>query len=163
MTQLFIFGNSGSGKSTLARRLALQRNVLHLDLDRFAWTATIGERRELKDSLAAIQAELGEQPAVIEGMYSDLVEQLISPQDELIWLDLPLEDCIAHCKARPFEAHKWESAEAQNAFLPRLLEFLPDYYEVDTSIGRRAHEAVFAAFGGKKRRITSPQEADLIA
>jgi len=153
--RLYVFGNSGSGKSSLARSFALETGALHIDLDEFAWTTEIGVRRPVKESVVALREKLREQSAVVEGMYSDLVSALATRDDALIWLDVPLEECVENCKSRPFEPHKWESPEAQDRFLPRLLEFLPEYSDADGALGRAAHAAVFEAHEGKKLRLLS--------
>jgi adenylate kinase family enzyme len=155
----FIVGNSGSGKSTLARRLAEERGLVHLDLDQYAWTDALGVRRDLEKSLAVLQPILAEAPTVLEGMYGDIVAGLLRPDDRLIWLDLPLSECEAHCRARPFEPHKWESAEKQNAFLPQLLSFLGSYAEREDGLGAKTHARIFEAHIGAKTRVLSADEA----
>ncbi len=148
----YIIGNSGSGKSTLAQRLVQEGPVRHLDLDSFVWSEP-AVRREHADALALLRAELDGAPAVVEGMYADLLGDLITPDDSLIWLDLPVDVCVAHCQARPFEGHKWDSAEAQDAFLPQLLDFVRGYPEREGELGRDAHQALFDRFAGAKERI----------
>jgi adenylate kinase family enzyme len=154
MRHTFIVGNSGSGKSTLARRLSKEHGSAHVDLDRFAWTEVVGIRRELRASVEAVRKELGDRSAVIEGCYADLVEALATADDHLIFLDIPLQQCIAHCHARPFEPHKWPSAEAQDSFLPGLIEHVRSYPTRLDSLGWAAHDRLFQAFSGTKERIT---------
>ena len=151
---VFIVGNSGSGKSTMAKRLAADGRV-HVDLDPYAWKGEVGVRRDVVDAADAIRAHLGGRPSVVEGCYADLVEALARPGDRLVWLDLPIEACVAHCEQRPFEPHKWASAEAQDAFLPRLLEFVKAYETRTDALGRSAHAELFAAFAGPAERIMS--------
>ncbi len=95
--------------------------------------------------------------AVIEGCYADLVQALATEGDHFIWLDLSVDDCIANAKARPWEPHKWPSAEAQDAFLPNLLAFIATYPDSEGPTGRRAHAALFDAFvGTKEKHIERP-------
>lgn len=149
---IFILGNSGSGKSTLAERLCSLEGRVHVDLDPYAWTETIGIRRDVSDAAAAIRATVSSDPAVIEGCYADLVEALATQDDHLIWLDVSAEVCTSNCKKRPFEPHKWESAEKQDEFLPRLLEFVGTYKTRTDCLGRNAHRETFERFTGTKER-----------
>jgi len=150
---VFIIGNSGSGKSTLAAHLSKHAGLRHVDLDTVAWDEP-GVRRDVDASVEALRATL-EGPAVLEGMYVDIVEAAISPEDRLIWLDLPVESCLENCRARPHEPHKWPSAAAQDAFLPKLLDFVRGYDEREGPLGRSAAEHLFADFGGQTLRLTA--------
>lgn len=155
----FVLGNTGSGKSTLARRVAKARQMAHVDLDPYAWTETVGDRRDLENSLQALRPKLAQRPSVVEGMYSDLVAGLLTSNDTLVWLDLPLEQCRAHCEARPFEPHKWATSERQDAFLPQLLEFLETYPTRTDALGQQAHRQLFAEHDGRKSRLTTARQA----
>jgi len=152
----FIIGGSGAGKSSLAQRLAAAEDRQHIDLDPYAWADTPGQRRDTAAAAAAVRAAAAEQPAVIEGCYADLVAALIQPGDRLIWLDLPVERCVAHCRARPFEPHKWPSAAAQDAFLPKLLDFVRAYPTRDDDLGAAAHRTLFEGHTGPRQRLQAP-------
>jgi|GEM_PF-6635234 len=71
-------------------------------------------------SSGAEVAELAGREAVIEGCYADIVAALARPEDALIWMDTPVDECILRAQTRGHEPHKWPSAAAQNAFLPTL-------------------------------------------
>lgn len=150
---VFIIGNSGSGKSTLATHLSKRAGLRHIDLDTVAWDEP-GVRKQVADSVEELRAVLSG-PSVLEGMYVDIVEAAIGPDDRLIWLDMPVESCIENCLARPHEPHKWPSAEAQDAFLPDLLEFVRGYDEREGPLGRRAAERLVAAFAGQSLQLTT--------
>lgn len=160
MTKAVIFGNSGSGKSTLAKRMAQDKGLGHLDLDTLAWEPTTPpQRKPLEVSEAAILAFTGEHENwVIEGCYADLIALTFPLADQLIFLDLPVEDCVAHAKARPWEPHKYPSKEAQDANLDMLLDWIRDYPQRNDSCSRQAHVGLFDAFTGEKQRITSPPD-----
>jgi ribosomal protein S18 acetylase RimI-like enzyme len=149
--RVFVVGNSGAGKSTFAGGLEGRR---HVDLDAVAFADARGTRRPLADSLDRLGDDL--EGTVVEGCYADLVEALATPQDHLVWLDPPLETCLAHARARPWEPHKWASGEAQDAFLPRLLDFIGTYPERDDPTGRSAHAALFEGFVGVRERHAAP-------
>lgn len=153
--RVFVVGNSGSGKSTLARGLEA-RGFAHIDLDGVAFSDAVGTRRPVSESLEMLQPDLGAGPTVIEGCYADLVSALAGPEDHLIWLDLSVDACVEHARARPYEPHKWASAEAQDAFLPKLEAFIRSYPDAEGPTGRRAHAVLFTSFPGWRERHTLP-------
>lgn len=157
MRRIVIFGNSGSGKSTLARELCSSRQLAHLDLDTLAWTAgTPPERRPVEDSTREIERFLSLHSGwVIEGCYADLIELVLGNADEVIFLDLPVEQCIANAKRRPWEPHKYESKEAQDDNLTMLLEWISRYPVREDNFSRAAHRALYDAFVGTKKIYTS--------
>lgn len=152
-----IFGNSASGKSTLAKELSHAEDLAHLDLDDLAWMATSPpERRSLADSWEQIERFITSNAKwVIEGCYSDLIELVLAEASEVIFLDLPIEQCVANAKQRPWEPHKYESKEAQDANLSMLLEWIEQYAERRDTFSREAHLALYEAFGGRKSVYTS--------
>ena len=163
MIRILIFGNSSSGKSTLARELADREHLAHLDLDTLAWLPTSPpKRRPLRDAGADIEHFIeANEGWVIEGCYADLISLAIPASTELFFMDLPVEDCIANAKARPWEPHKYESKEAQDARLPMLIDWISEYNEREGPFSRDAHVALFDGYFGKKTVYTSNhREAD---
>lgn len=160
--RVFLVGNSAAGKSTLAARLARALGRPRVDLDEVAFLDQQGTRRPLADSCALVEARPDAATAIIEGCYADLIEALAGPRDHLVWLDLDLPRCLEHARARPWEPHKWPSAEAQDAFLPKLLAFIASYPERDDPTGRPAHAALFERFpGARERHDTRPPEGSV--
>lgn len=153
--RLVVFGNSGAGKSTLARSLAGE-GLAHLDLDTLAWQPTDPPvRAPLHEAAAAIGAFTDEHERwVIEGCYADLVELALPRTTRLVFLDPPVETCLAHARARPWEPHKYPSRQAQDANLPMLLDWIAGYPTREGPLGRPAHVALYEAFGGPKERRT---------
>lgn len=152
-----IFGNSGSGKSSLARKLSASGGLSHLELDSIAWQPlTPPERKPLNVSRREIELFTRENNCwVIEGCYSDLLEMVIPDASEIIFLDLPVEACIANAKNRPWEAHKYESKQAQDANLDMLVDWIAQYPQRCDTFSRSSHEALFANYHGKKTRYIS--------
>jgi len=161
MAKTVIFGNSGSGKSTLAKQLAgASGDVAHLDLDAIAWLpSSPPTRMPLKQSTELINAFLDNNNNwVIEGCYADLLTLVMPNSDEVIFLNLPIEKCIENAKNRPFEPHKYESLEAQNANLAMLLDWIEQYEVRTDTFSKKAHERLFQGFEGQKVMHNSNQK-----
>lgn len=152
MTKILIFGNSGSGKSTLAKEISTASNVGHLDLDSIAWQPTSPPTRApVKESKVQIDKFLNNNEHwVIEGCYSDLLELIIGDAEKVMFLNLPIELCINNAKNRPWESHKYESKEAQDANLDMLINWISHYDVRDDTFSKNAHLKLFNQFLGQK-------------
>lgn len=157
MKKILIFGNSGSGKSTLASELKHSHDLAHLDLDELAWLdSNPPQRAPISQSRAAIENFIRDKDDwVIEGCYTDLLELIVSEANELIFLDLPIEDCMENARNRPWEPHKYPSKEAQDANLAMLISWIQDYDTRDDVFSRKSHRALFDGYTGKKTLYTS--------
>ena len=155
--KVVIFGNSGSGKSTLAKEICEAQRLPHLDLDSVAWKPLHPpQRRPVSESRLKIDEFLGSNQAwVIEGCYSDLLETVLSESSEIIFLDLPVEACISNARRRPWEPHKYESWEAQDANIAMLIDWIAHYPQRNDTFSRSSHEALFSGYAGKKTLYTS--------
>jgi adenylate kinase family enzyme len=155
--RVVIMGNAGAGKSTLAARMARDEGLAHLDLDTLAWLPGMPPRRApLDESVARLVAFTDDAAArgwVIEGCYADLLAEAAARSDLLIFLDPGVEACVEHCRARPWEPHKYPSKEAQDANLEMLIAWVRDYETRSDLFSRRAHAALFDGFPGEKRRV----------
>jgi uncharacterized membrane protein YbaN (DUF454 family)/adenylate kinase family enzyme len=154
--KILIFGNSGSGKSTLAKKLCDEDSLAHLDLDTLAWRRSDAPvRKPLKESEQEIAQFIRANPGwVIEGCYTDLLELAAPYSSEIIFLNLPVETCIANAKKRPWEPHKYESKDAQDANLAMLIDWIAQYTERDDTFSRGAHEAFYEAYAGQKKECS---------
>jgi len=157
MKRILLFGNSGSGKSTLAKKLSTQYALPHLDLDTLAWLDTSPpERRPLEESEMAIRYFMAENRCwIIEGCYSDLLQFAVAQADKLIFLNPGIEACVGNCKNRPWEPHKYVSAEEQDNNLPMLLTWVKAYAERDDDFSLCSHQRLFNAYSGSKEQLTS--------
>lgn len=155
MRRIAIIGNAGSGKSTLARALAAESGAAVLDLDSVAWVpGRPAEPRAPAEAVAAVRAFCAAHPSwVVEGCYGDLVEAVLDPAVELVFVDRPEETCVAQCRARAWEPHKWATPEAQDAHLDCLLDWVRGYYRRDGALSRARHAAVFERHSGPKRVV----------
>jgi adenylate kinase family enzyme len=154
--KILVFGNSGSGKSWHASELARQHGLTHLDLDTIYWEpGKIAVARPLDAVRVDLEAFVQAHPAwVAEGCYGDLVEMALPYCTELRFLNPGKETCLAHCRQRPWEPHKYESKEKQDSMLPFLLEWVGQYYERDDAMSYQAHRRLFDAYGGAKQELT---------
>ncbi len=151
-----ILGNSGSGKSTLAAWLAARTGAPLLDLDTIAWLPDRpGIRREHAAAAADLQAFCSADRWIIEGCYGELVASSLSRAPVLIFLNPGRSRCQAHCRARPWEPHKYASKAEQDANLEYLLAWVADYYERDGEMSLAGHRACFDAYPGEKLEITA--------
>ena len=156
LRKILIFGNSGSGKSTLAKRLCEMEGLKHLDLDVLAWQQTIPPKRKpLEESSREINTFIDSCDGwVIEGCYTDLLEVAVPHSNEMIFLNLPISVCISNAKNRPWEPHKYDSKEAQDANLEMLVDWISEYETRVDTFSRKSHLALYQAFGGVKTMYT---------
>ena len=161
MARIVIFGNSGSGKSTLARALSSLDSAERLDLDVIAWkTDQPGVRADFEDSRSALLRFIENSDAwVIEGCYSELLKVAAMHCTELIFLNPGVEACVENCKARPWEPHKYPSAEAQDKNLRMLIEWVREYETRDDEFSLREHRKLFDSHEGRKIEYRSNMEA----
>ncbi|TRX58098.1 AAA family ATPase [Thalassomonas sp. M1454] len=160
MTKIIIFGNSGSGKSTLAKQLASKGGLSHLDLDTVAWNSSPQpERMPLAQSNTLITQFLNANDNwIVEGCYSDLIEMIIPYASEMIFLNLPVPNCIKNAKNRPWEAHKYESKAAQDANLDMLIDWISQYDLRTDTFSKVAHQSIYDKFTGKKTMHVTNQD-----
>ncbi len=150
--RIAIIGNSGSGKSTLAGWLAARSGSPLLDLDTVAWEP---KQIAVPRSAAAAEQEVRTFCAaspdwVIEGCYANLVAASLEFAPRLVWLNPGQAQCLANCRNRPWEPHKYASKAEQDQRLAFLLSWVSDYYHRDGEMSLAAHSAMYANFGGPK-------------
>ena len=157
MKKILIFGNSASGKSTMAKQLAKAESLAHLDLDLLAWQATNPPTRmPLAESALAIEQFIQQHEAwVIEGCYGDLLALAESASTAVLFMNLPIAECIANAKDRPWEPHKYKSKAAQDTNLAMLIEWITQYELRDDTFSKAAHLEFYQNYTGDKKMLTS--------
>ena len=163
---IVIFGNSGSGKSTIARALGKVASVPVLDLDTIAWKEDQpGVREDVVVSLEKLKAfRLENERWIIEGCYSGLISAAAEYASEIIFLNPGIENCVANCRARKWEPHKYTNQEEQDKNLDFLLEWVREYESRDDEFSLSEHLIIYNAFQGKKTEVKSNEEsADLVS
>jgi adenylate kinase family enzyme len=150
--KVLVFGNSGSGKSTYAYALVAREDLAHLDLDSIVWEpGKIAVQRSTESVTADLRSFIDSHGAwVIEGCYGELVQAALAHCTLLVFLNPGVEACLAHNAGRPWESHKYASAEEQDALLSKLQEWVAGYYQRDDAWSYRAHRAIFDGFTGPK-------------
>ena len=168
--RIAILGNSGSGKSTLAQWLARQGTAALLDLDTVAWEpGQIAVARPASVAEQAVRTFCSTHAAwVIEGCYANLIEASLAFEPRLVLLDPGLAQCLANCRARPWESHKFATKAEQDKHLQFLLEWVADYYQRDGEMSLAAPAALFAAYRGEKHELRQqpqlqPPEQQILA
>jgi len=153
--RIAILGNSGSGKSTLARQLAEGRatggpETPVLDLDTVAWEpGEIARPRSPSEAAADVRrfCESGDR-WIVEGCYATLVEVALEYAPHLLFLDPGLERCLANCRSRPWEPHKYATKAEQDEKLEFLLTWVADYYRRGGEMSHQGHLALFQSYAG---------------
>lgn len=156
--RIAIFGNSGSGKSTLARRYVERYGLPLLELDDIVWEPSkIAVLRPESDIVSDLDAFVSRHETwVVEGCYGELVERVLPLCTEALFLNPGLDACRANNRRRPWEPHKYASAEAQDSMLEPLLVWVEEYYSRDDQWSLANHRRIFDAFEGWKSEITGP-------
>ena len=156
--KILVFGNSGSGKSTYARALAKTFDLPHLDLDSIVWEpGKIAVQRapaSIESDLTAFMSD--HLMWVIEGCYGELVQLASLNCSELVFLNPGLDTCLQHNQSRPWESHKYESKQAQDAMLGNLRIWVRGYYSRDDNWSYQVHRNIFDSFSGSKREEIHP-------
>jgi adenylate kinase family enzyme len=161
MIRIVVFGNSGSGKSTLAKALSSLHRAEHLDLDLVAWeTEQPGVRRDFAESRAELLGFIEQaENWVIEGCYGGLLKEAGNHCTELIFLNPGVEACVENCLARPWEAHKYPTPEAQDKNLEMLIAWVREYETREDEFSLREHRQLFDSHEGRKVEYRLNREA----
>ena len=67
--------------------------------------------RSVEESLRELRADLPEDGWLVEGWYAGHLRGLSQNADLLVFLNPGVEACVRHCRARPFEPHKYDSPD----------------------------------------------------
>lgn len=128
MKKVIIIGCPGSGKSTLARALHQKTGLPLYHLDMMYWNAdkTTVEKSVFRKRLSAV---LEEAAWIVDGNYSSTMEMRLQACDTVIFLDFPLDVCLAGIKERrgkPRSDMPWVETEEDEEFV----EFIKSYQEM---------------------------------
>jgi len=147
--RILIVGNCGSGKSWLATRLSSMLRIPVHDLDRYHWEDNSYARARPAEEAISLTKKAAEQDCwIIEGVYGWMAEQAAPRASFLVWLDIPVGDCLQNLLARgPGEG----TPENFNA----LLNWAADYPTRATSSSYSGHKRIFSHFSADRVRLRS--------
>ena len=134
-------------------RLAEAFGTEAIDLDDIHWEP--GGYNVAHDKQLAIEAvrQAAARPAwIIEGVYGWLAQEAVSRATVLIWLDIPVGECIANLRQRGLRRGGNEASFMQ------LLAWASDYPQRQTSSSFAGHERIFAARPSQKLRLFSKKD-----
>jgi adenylate kinase family enzyme len=160
--KIAILGNSGSGKSTLAKLISSHHKAEMLDLDTVAFEpGKIAVARSSEAAEREVESFCRSHDHwVVEGCYANLINAALSFKPHLLFLNPGEAQCLAHCKARPWEPHKYASKEEQDKLLEFLLTWVKQYYTRDGEMSLKAHQACFQHYSGPKSALTTAPALD---
>ena len=72
-------------------------------------------------------------------------------------MNVPVEQCITNAQARPWEPHKYESKEAQDANLDMRLNWIKEYTEREDTFSETAHKRFYDVYSVKTTILTKNQ------
>lgn len=159
MKKIIVIGCPGSGKSTFSRSLHQITNIPLIHLDMLFWNP---DRTTVQKELfhARLENAMAQSSWIIDGNYSSTMELRMQACDTVIFLDYPLEICLAGIKARQGKARSdmpWIETGEDPEFLSFIqnfrLQFRP---QIETLLQKYAHKDIFV-FSDRR------QEADFLA
>ena len=155
MKKIMVIGCPGSGKSTFSRALHNVTGIPLFHLDMLYWNAdrTIVEKAVFRERLADT---IQKNEWIIDGNYGSTIELRLQACDTVIFLDYPLEVCLAGVqerKGKPRTDMPWvENDEEDIEFIefiknynsqsrPTVMELLNKYFYKDIYIFKSRNEA----------------------
>lgn len=150
-----ILGNSGSGKSWLAARIAEALGGRAVDLDAIHWEpGGYGVARDKQVAIDMVRQAASGPAWVIEGVFGWLAREALPRATALIWLDLPVSDCLDNIR------HRGLRRGGDAASFEALLGWAANYESRQTSSSHAGHARMLTAFPGRKRRLLSRNDID---
>jgi len=152
-SRILITGNAGSGKTWLGERLSARLGLPLLHLDDVVWDGPYGGKERAKpEAYAEAERQAADGNWVIEGVYGWLVPAALPRATTFVFVDLPVDECIANLRARG------QQGGGDAAAFDRMLEWVAAYPQRTNANSLATHERLFTEFAGPKQRLTSRAE-----
>lgn len=153
LTRTLIIGNAGSGKTWLAGQLEAVSGLPVIHLDELRWApGQYGKARDNQLVMDEVAQAARAEAWLMEGVFGWLAKVAIGRATQLIWLDLPEDECIANVRARGIQGG------GSVADFEALLQWVGEYRLRNNSSCFAAHLQLFEAFAGAKARLTGRGE-----
>jgi adenylate kinase family enzyme len=147
--RVIIIGNSGAGKTRMAGRLVSRLACPCHGLDDIHWEPGGYTRAREPAAASRLLHDIAQgENWIIEGVFGTLAELALPRATLLLWLDLPVSDCVLNLRLR---------GEAANR---SLLDWAEGYTMRDSPSSHHGHLRLFRAFHGSKRRLQSLASCD---
>jgi adenylate kinase family enzyme len=145
---MLIIGNCGSGKSWLALKLGSNLSLPTYHLDNLHWEPDQpGVPRDKQVAFQDARTIATSPTWLIEGVFGWLAEAALDRATALVWIDLPVPECLKNIQTRGPQ-----NGENRTAF-EALLAWTADYEQRSTSTGYAAHRDLYTRFSGAKFRL----------
>jgi adenylate kinase family enzyme len=147
--RIFVIGNGGSGKTWLTEKLSTGLRVPSTHLDDLHWLPNFeGERlREERDRL--VQEAANGAVWIMEGIYGSVFQQISARVTTLIWLDLPVEECLSNLMQRG------QAGGGTDEQFDDLLAYTRAYHDRQNLNSYAGHLRLFNDFRLEKFRLSS--------
>lgn len=122
--RILIIGNSGSGKTWLGSDLSERKKISLFHMDHIRWDQKGYEiRRSAEDIEKDLEAIKNKDQWILEGVFGKMAQSCLPFAEQLIWLDLPWEECKQNLLIRgPQFGNVLTSSEKEKA-LKTLVEW----------------------------------------
>ncbi len=151
LARTVMIGNSGAGKTHLAARLGGGFGLPVHALDGIFWQPGGFEKPRGPEATAELLLGIiGGERWIAEGVYGGLAARAMTRATALLWLDLPVGECVQNLAWR---------GEADNAV---LLDWAAAYPMREGATSLQGHQELFRAFGGPKARLLTRRESDAL-
>lgn len=110
--KIWVIGSPGSGKSFFSKQLAKLLGHKNYCLDDFFWLPG-WQKRELSSFKANVATLIKKERWIIEGVYSQIAEEVLHEVDAVVWFDPPLYTLLYRVFMRSLR-HIWTGKDLCN-------------------------------------------------
>jgi len=137
LRKIFILGISGSGKTTLAKQISKKLKISSYDLDNIFFIRRFDKRRPEASRIRLFNKLINKKSWIIEGVYSDWIEDGLKKSDLVILLDVPFRKTTYRVSKR-YVKRKGKYKENIKDLL-KLINFIRKYKSKKNKKGYNLH------------------------